>query len=57
MFGAIHLKHLIEIVDESWIKSISLIKDSRSQLDFAVGLKSFAFISKQLKKLYSSIDD
>ncbi len=30
MFGATHLKHLIEIVDESWIKFIPLIKGPRS---------------------------
>ncbi len=55
MFGATHLKHLIETIDESWIKSIPLIKDPRSQPNFAVGLKSSTFTSKQLKKLYPSI--
>jgi len=57
MFGATHLKHLIETVDESWIKSIPLIKGPRPQPDFAVGLKSSAFTSEQLKKLYPSIGD
>ena len=57
MFGAKHLKHLIETVDESWIKSIPLIKGPRPQPDFAVGLKSSAFTSDQLKKLQPSIGD
>lgn len=29
MFGATHLKHLIETVNESWIKSIPLVKGPR----------------------------
>ena len=57
MFGAIHLKHLIETVDESWIKSIPLVKGPRPQPDFAVGIKSSAFTSDQLKKLQPSIGD
>ena len=57
MYGATHLKHLIETVDESWIKSIPLIKGPRPQPDFAVGLKSSAFTSQQLKKLQPSIGD
>jgi hypothetical protein len=55
--GAKHLKHLIETVDESWIKSIPLVKGPRPQPDFAVGLKSSAFTSDQLKKLQPSIGD
>ena len=55
--GATQLKHLIETVDESWIKSIPLIKGPRPQPDFAVGLKSSAFTSDQLKKLQPSIGD
>lgn len=55
--GAKHLKHLIETVDESWIKFISFVKGSRPQPDFAVGVKSSAFISDQFKKLQSSIGD
>ncbi|KAL8644824.1 MAG: hypothetical protein Q9210_007051 [Variospora velana] len=55
--GATHLKHLIETVDEGWIKSIPLIKGPRPQPDFAVGLKSSAFTSEQLRKLQPSIDD
>ena len=57
MFGAINLQHLIETVDESWIKSIPLIRGPRPQPDFAVGLKSSAFTSEQLKKLQPSIGD
>ncbi len=52
-----HLKHLIETVNESWIKFILLVKDSRSQSDFAVEIKPSAFTSDQLKKLQLSIDD
>lgn len=55
--GATNLEHLIETVDEGWIKSIPLVKGPRPQPDFAVGLKSSAFTSEQLKKLYPSIGD
>ncbi len=55
--GATNFEHLIETVDEGWIKSIPLIKGPRPQPDFAVGLKSSAFTSEQLKKLYPSIGD
>ncbi len=55
--GATNLEHLIEIVDESWIKSIPLVKDPRPQSDFAVELKSSAFTSDQLKKLQPSVGD
>ena len=55
--GAKHLKHLIETVDESWIKSIPLVKGPRPQPDFAVGLKSSAFTPDQLEKLQPSIGD
>ena len=55
--GATNLEHLIETVDEGWIKSIPLIKGPRPQPDFAVGLKSSAFTSEQLRKLYPSIGD
>ena len=57
MFGATHLKHLIETVNESWIKSIPLVKGPRPQPDFAVGLKSSAFTPDQLKKLQPSVGD
>ncbi len=55
--GATNLEHLIETVDESWIKSIPLVKGPRPQPDFAVGVKSSAFTSDQLKKLQPSIGD
>ncbi|KAL2043398.1 hypothetical protein N7G274_003704 [Stereocaulon virgatum] len=57
MYGATHLKHLIETVDESWIKSIPFIKGPRPQPDFAVGLRSSVFTAEQLKKLQPSIGD
>ena len=56
-YGASHLKHLIETIDEGWIKSIPLVKGPRPQPDFAVGLKSSTFTSDQLKKLQPSIGD
>ncbi|MCJ1427645.1 hypothetical protein MMC29_005549 [Sticta canariensis] len=55
--GATNLEHLIETVDESWIKSIPLVKGPRPQPDFAVGLKSSAFTSEQIRKLQPSIGD
>ena len=55
--GASNLEHLIETVDESWIKSIPLVKGPRPQPDFVVGLKSSAFTSDQLKKLQPSIGE
>ncbi|KAL8714472.1 MAG: hypothetical protein Q9225_006577 [Loekoesia sp. 1 TL-2023] len=55
--GASNIEHLIETVDEGRIKSIPLIKGPRLQPDFAVGLKSFAFTSEQLRKMQPSIGD
>lgn len=55
--GATHLKHLIENVNEDWIKFIFLVKDSHSQPDFFMDLKLTAFTADQLKKLNSYIDD
>lgn len=55
--GATNLEHLIETVDEGWIKSIPLVKGPRPQPDFAVGLRSSAFTFEQLKKLQPSIGD
>ena len=55
--GEKHLKHLIETVDEGWIKSIPLVKGPRPQPDFAVGIKPSAFTSEQLKKLQPAIGD
>ena len=48
---------MIETVDESWIKSIPLVKGPRPQPDFAVGIRPSAFTSDQLKKLQPSIGD
>ena len=55
--GATTLEHLMETVDESWLKSIPLVKGPRPQPDFAVGLKSSAFTPEQLKKLQPSTGD
>lgn len=55
--GATHLEHLIETVDEGWIKSIPLVKGSPPQPDYAVGFKSSVFTSEQLRKLQPSIGD
>ena len=55
--GATQFKHLIETVNEGWIKSIPLVKGPSPQSDFAVGLKSSAFTSEQLRKLQPSIGD
>lgn len=55
--GATDFEHLIETVDESWIKSIPLVKGPRPQPDFAVGFKSSAFTTDQLKRLQPSIGD
>ncbi|KAL8919514.1 MAG: hypothetical protein Q9172_004943, partial [Xanthocarpia lactea] len=58
MSGATHLfKRLIKIVDQSWIKSIPLIKVPRPQPDFAAVLRSSTFTSEQRQKLYPSIGD
>jgi hypothetical protein len=56
-YGAMHLKHLIENVNESWIKSIPLVNGPRPQPDYSVGLKSSAFTSDQLKKLKPFVGD
>ncbi|KAI9670787.1 MAG: hypothetical protein M1817_003898 [Caeruleum heppii] len=55
--GAINLKHLIENVDEGWIKSIPLVNGPRPQPDFSVGLKATAFTRDQLKKLDPHVGD
>lgn len=48
---------MIETVDESWIKSIPLVKGPRPKPDLAVGIKPSAFTSDQRKKLQPSIGD
>jgi len=55
--GATNLENLIEIVDEGWIKFVPLAKGPRPQPGLAVGLKSSAFTSEQLKKLQPFIGD
>ena len=55
--GAKHLKHLIENIDEGWVKSIPLVNGPRPQPDFSVGLKSTAFTRDQLKKLKPFVGD
>lgn len=55
--GARQLEHLIETVDEGWIKSIPLVKGPPPQPDLAVGFKSSAFTSEQLRKLQPSVGD
>ncbi|KAF6238643.1 hypothetical protein HO173_003149 [Letharia columbiana] len=55
--GATHLKHLIQNVDESWIKSIPLVNGPRPQPDFSVGFKPSAFTADQLKKLNPYVGD
>ncbi|KAI4125960.1 MAG: hypothetical protein LQ347_005163 [Umbilicaria vellea] len=56
-YGATHLKHLIENVNEGWIKSIPLVNGPRPQPDFSVGLRRTAFTSDQLKKLKLFVGD
>ena len=56
-YGAIHLKHLIENVNECWIKSIPLINGPRPRPDFSVGFRRTAFTSDQLKKLKPFVGD
>lgn len=55
--GATHLKHLIENVNERWIKSIPLVNGPPPQPNFSVGLKSTAFTRDQLQKLGPYVGD
>ena len=55
--GATDLQHLIETVNEGWIKSIPLVNGPQPQPDFSVGFKSSAFTPEQLRKLRPSIGD
>ena len=56
--GATQLRHLIETVNEIWIKSVSLVVNGpRPQPDFSVGLRQSAFTPDQLKKLKPLIGD
>ncbi|KAB8360668.1 hypothetical protein FH972_024405 [Carpinus fangiana] len=55
--GAASLKHLIDSVDETWVKCISIVRGPRPKPDFSVGLRSTAFTAKQLDKLKPSVGD
>ena len=48
--GAVHLKHLVESVNEGWIGSIP-VQGPRPQPDYAVGFKRSAFTDQQLNRL------
>jgi hypothetical protein len=49
-FGATHLEHLIDGVNESWIGSIP-VEGPKPQPDYSVGFRRSAFTDKQLKKI------
>ena len=49
-YGATHLKHLIESVNEGWTASIP-VQGPRPQPDYSVGFRRSAFTDEQLKKL------
>jgi len=49
-YGATHLDHLIEGVNEGWMGSIP-VEGPKPQPDFSVGFRRSAFIDEQLKKL------
>jgi len=55
-YGASHLKHLIESVNEGWNNSIRLTS-TRPQPDYSVGFKRDAFTEDQLAKLSPFIND
>lgn len=55
--GATDLQHLIETVNEGWIKCIPLVNGPQPQPDFSVGFKSSAFTPEQLRKLRPSVGD
>ncbi|KAK3175907.1 hypothetical protein OEA41_007229 [Lepraria neglecta] len=50
MYGARHLDHLIESVNEAWTSSIP-VEGPRPQPDYSVGFKRSAFTDEQLKRL------
>ncbi|KAL8725481.1 MAG: hypothetical protein Q9181_006403 [Wetmoreana brouardii] len=49
-YGATHLDHLIEGINEGWTASIP-VEDPRPQPDYSVGFSRSAFTDEQLKKL------
>ncbi len=55
-YGASHLKHLIESVNEGWNNSIPLT-GTRPQPDYSVGFRRDAFTEEQLAKLSPFIGD
>jgi hypothetical protein len=55
-YGASHLKHLIESVNEGWNNSMPLT-GTRPQPDYSVGFKRDAFTEDQLAKLSPFIGD
>jgi hypothetical protein len=50
IYGARHLDHLIENVNEGWTGSIP-VEGPRPQPDYSVGFRRSAFIDEQLRKL------
>ncbi|KAF5128594.1 hypothetical protein E5D57_009535 [Metarhizium anisopliae] len=54
--GAIHLKNLVETVNEGWDNSIPLT-GTRPQPDYAVGFRRDAFTEDQLNKLSPFVGD
>ncbi|KID59206.1 uncharacterized protein G6M90_00g067190 [Metarhizium brunneum] len=54
--GAIHLKNLVETVNEGWDNSIPLT-GTRPQPDYAVGFRRDAFTKDQLNKLSPFVGD
>ncbi|KAK5651137.1 hypothetical protein OQA88_13254 [Cercophora sp. LCS_1] len=55
-YGASHLKHLIESVNEGWDNSIPLTS-TRPQPDYSIGFRRDAFTEDQLAKLSPCIGD
>ena len=49
-YGATHLKHLVESVNEGWIASIP-VEGPRPQPDYSVGFRRSAFTDERLNKL------
>ena len=56
IFGAKHLRTLVESVNEGWNNSI-LVTETRPQPDYAVGFKRSAFSDDQLSKLQPFVGD
>lgn len=49
--GATHLEHLIEGINETWVRNIA-VEGPLPKPDYSVGFKRSAFSDDQLKKLY-----